>query len=550
MAISGAQKAYTSARSGIARSGATRSNYVFPDVFGVVVVGGVDLTGKIRADSLHVTMAINDQPDTCTFDAFITDAATDAALVVGADVRIGLGGPSDNVIFGGRIVTVHTARHQGHVPSLRSVMCADYLQVLDSEYLVTYGWPSQSATTTILDLVARFANRAGGLPLTAVNVAAGLPTHQAFGVANERFSTVMRRMVTMFPTPGGFYVDPLKDLHAWIGAQEPGQTNPSPLTLANFHAKQFALTRDGSQVRDAVIVEGVRTKAPIGTPPPGDYAARVGLVTFPVEDASIIGNVTDQAGREIRVGSQRMLIRYAQGRWSGLSPDPNNNPTSSIVSTALVAFNPGGAGDVAFSVASDQFIQGRGIPCWVKVEEQYLLVKQNLGGVFQVPRVGFGAQTADIRQNMVVAAIDSFASGTTTGRYDTPGAPETIRAQPVDSDVVMTYRSFAAPAVHEQLVQDGRYVISGAANRGSHEVQDFKSPAVLVEFETTDMNAKPGRLQAYAFTEPPIAETSGSYMIVSAEFSWPVWGEPPRRVCTAANVQSANITDAWVVDPR
>jgi len=429
-------------------------------------------------------------------------------------------------------------------------MCADYLQIVDSQYLVTYDWPSQSATTTILDLVARFANKPGGVTISTAGVQTGLPSHQAFGVINERFSTVLRRMVTMFPTPGGFYIDAAKVLRVWTGKPEPGHTQPTAFTLANPHLKQFADLADGTPVRDAVIVEGVRTSAPIGTPPAGDYAARPGLVTFPVLDASIIGQVFDQPGREIRVGSQRLFIRYAQGPWAKVTPPGVPQPTSSIISTALVAFNPTGAGPVAFTVASDQFIQGRGIPCWVKVEEQYLLVTQNLGGVFQVPRTGFGCQTADLRANMVVAAIDSFASGSLTGRYDAPGAPEVIRAQPIDSDVVMVVRSSTPPGIHENLVQDGRYVISGATNRGQHEIADFALPAKSIQFETTDTNALPGRVQSYSFVEPPLVTSAGDYMILTTDITWPVWGELPLRTCTAANIGAADIVDAWLVDPR
>jgi len=542
MALAGADKAYLQARSGIGRSGAIRSNYVFP-LFGVISVGGADLTSKIRYGSLSISLAINEEPDRCAFDVFITDAATQAALVVGADVVIGLGGAGENVLFGGRILTVQTTRNPAHVASLRSVLCADYLQVLDSEYLITYDWPAQSATVTILDLVARFCNKPGGVALSTSGVASGLPNHQTFGVSNERFSTVIRRLVTMFPGGGGFYVDPLKVLRVWAGASEPNQTNPSTLTLANPHLKQFAETVDGAQVRNAILVEGARTTAPLGTPPAGDYAASP--LTFPVVDASIIDAVTDQAGREVRVGSERFTIRYAHGPWS----PPLNTPTSTTVGND-VAYNPTGAGDVVISVTNDQFLNGRPRPCWVRIDDQFLLVKSAGGNLVTVPRVGFGCQTSIIKGGSLISAIDSFGGGVVTGRYDRPGAGELVRRQPVGADVVMTVRSAQAPGVLEHFVQDGRYSRAGAAARGVEELADFAAPLTSIQFQTTDLNIRPGRLVSYDFVEPPLAPMTGSLMILTAELSWPVWGELPWRNCYAAHVEAADVVDAWLVDRR
>ena len=43
---------------------------------------------------------------------------------------------------------------------------------------------------------------------------------------------------------------------------------------------------------------------------------------------------------------------------------------------------------------------------------------------------------------------------------------------------------------------------------------------------------------------------AGSFMILTADLTWPVWGELPRRSCYAANVEAAAIDDAWLVDKR
>jgi hypothetical protein len=547
MALSGSQQAYLQARSGIARSAAIRSNYVYP-LYAYITVAGVNLTHYVQYGTLHVTQQLNEQPDTASFDVMLTDTVVADAIYVGADVLIGLGGPAENAVFGGRVLTWQDTVGPARTPRVRSVMCADYLQVLDSEYLITYDWPPQSATVTILDLIARFANKPDGVPISTAGVRAGLPSHASVAVVNERFSTVLRRLVTMFPDGGGFYVDPLKVLNVWAGASEPNVVNPQPHTLTLATLKQFAQTNDNSQQRDAVIVEGLRTTAPIGlVPDPATDPAF--LLSVPVLDASILDKVTDAgARREVRIGTQRLLVQYAEGVWTS----PAGTPQTTTVTNDL----PFPVGEIAYiNVVSTAFLTGRNMP-WVRIDEQYLKVLTFTPvGVepiwLQVPGTGFGALIGEIKTDAVVTAIDSFGDIVTTGRYDTLGNPERIRPQPIDSDVVMVVRSaYHENAVHEQIVQDGRFSRSGAEARGLQEISDFKQQLTSIAFDTEDLNAKPGRLQTYNLVDPVVSDLLGDYMILTTDLTWPVWGQPPRRHCQAADVHAANIVDTWLTDPR
>lgn len=537
MALSGVQKAYLQARSGIARSGAIRSNYVFP-IFGVITAAGTDITPYIQYGSLRIVQALNEQPDTAAFDVRITDATIDSLTTIGMDILIGLGGAQTNALFGGKILTTQTTRRHLDTGSIRSVMCADYLQAIESQYLITYDYPSQSATTTILDIVNRFY-RKGGVNLTATAVAAGLPTHAAFGVSNEKLSTVLRRIVSTFTAGGGFYVDPLGDLHVWQGASEPNQTDPTHISIQSPHVRTFAETVDGAQVRDAVIVEGARTTAPIG------MQLRNGAVhDFPVMDASILDKTTDEPGREIRIGNQRLVVRYAYGPWTA----PAGTPMSTVT-TADVAFDGTGAFHfVSVPIASGAMFAGRLFDSWVVINDQYIRVSQGSQPML-IGSSGWGGMTGPIKAGSSVTMVDSLSELTTTGRYDAPGSPEVPRAQPIDSDVVMTQRASQSPAIHEHIIQDGRYNRQGAINRGFAELDKFAQPLVSIQFETTDINARPGRLQRYGYVDPG-ADMDGAYMILTTEISFPVWGQLPVRVCTAAEVHEADVTDAWLVDRR
>lgn len=550
MALTGSAQAYRQARSGIARSGASRSNAVWP-LYGVITIAGRDVTAAIQSQTLRVSLALNEQPDTASMDVLIMDALIDAECRVGADVLVSLGGAGENPIFGGRILTTQTTRRHLAIPSLRSVLCADYLQVLDSEYLITYEWPAQSATVTILDLIARFANKPGGVPISTAGVQAGLPNHQKLTVLTERFSTLLRRLTVGFPNGGGFYVDAVKVLHVWQGASEPGVQNPAPLTLANQHLKAFAETEDNSQQRDAVIVEGLRTTAPLGTAHrDGDDPAF--LYSLPVADASILDPVTDTGTRrEVRIGTQRLLVRYAEGVWSA---PVGTEQTTTVTVDAPYEPNPAFENVVYIGVGDLAFLTGRNFP-WVRIDQQWLQVinySTSPAPQIRVPRFGYGAQIGDIKAGAVVTVVDSFADIVTTGRYDTP-TPEVIRPQPIDSDVVMVVRSVTGQAIHEQIVQDGRYSRSGATARGTREAQDFYQAMINIQFDTTDLAASPGRLQAYDLA-PPFpdggAHQAGEYMILTADLTWPKWGDPPRRTCTATDIHPADVMDAWLVDRR
>jgi hypothetical protein len=224
------------------------------------------------------------------------------------------------------------------------------------------------------------------------------------------------------------------------------------------------------------------------------------------------------------------------------------------VTTADVPYLPDDPAErVAIPVASTVMLTGRTLP-WVRINEQWLKVVVYGPAVVEVPRRGYGALVAAVAADAVVSVVDSFSGGYTTGRYDTlpwtlAGA-EAIRPQPIDADVVLTVRSFTGANVHEQIVQDGRYSRTGATNRGTREVADFNQALYSIQFESTDLHAKPGRMQSYTVPHPPNTPSTGSLMILTAELFWPIWGQPPRRSCTAALVHPADVVDAWLVDRR
>src|SRR4029453_2515582 len=196
-------------------------------------------------------------------------------------IRIG-GVSSVDPEFAGVIVIVQHRRRPMNESPWYGVQCIDSLHFFDAR-LVTWEYPSQSATPVIKDLVARF------VPGCLTNsVALNLPVIPILTVVNQRMSTILRSITATIH--GGFRIDSLGDLHVWAGPYETGPTagtNPQPLTNNLTTLKACRRSYDASNLRTRVIVEGQRTDTLIGIPPGAD-AYQVGRIsTVPIGASSI-----------------------------------------------------------------------------------------------------------------------------------------------------------------------------------------------------------------------------------------------------------------------
>src|SRR4029453_12910610 len=167
-------------------------------------------------------------------------------------IRIG-GVSSVDPEFAGVIVIVQHRRRPMNESPWYDVQCIDSLHFFDAR-LVTWEYPSQSATPVIKDLVARF------VPGCLTNsVALNLPVIPILTVVNQRMSTILRSITATIH--GGFRMPPLGDLPVWAGPYKTRQPG--------------------------AIVEGQRTDPLIGIPPGAD-AYQVGRIsTVPIGDSSI-----------------------------------------------------------------------------------------------------------------------------------------------------------------------------------------------------------------------------------------------------------------------
>lgn len=561
MALSGSQKAYRWARSGIARSGATRSNYVFANVSIDWIVrddaGGiistVNLSDVILMGSLRVTQALNDEADTCSFT--IGPQATPAQIpAVGDGIRIAwAAGPAAGVtLFDGYVLVSQADWRLGNLQrQWTAVQCQDPLWRFDAR-IVNYRFPAQSVTASIAFLVAYFCNMTpaggGALDFSLAFVQADMPAIAAFDVVNQRPSTVMRTLLAA--VGGAFYLEGLT-LHAWAGSlTEPGQTNPQPLTVDLATLKAVRVTTDATQVRRRVLVEGRRTTTMIPLPATTAAGHTETYVGAALDDATLFepGGATQL----MRIGTQWL---YGSGpsvtRTAGANPPQTRTAQAFAKGDLFLHLQPMAIVPPTFG--------------WIRVGNQYTMYAGYSGTpatgpwYLQVaePSFEYGVLTAPVPVGETVEWVDSVVHLYPHGLgwegavppAATPGDP-TLRAHAVSTPVVtLAVAALAAgkwPAL-EGFVQDGRYSYAGAAARAAEDLDTFKDPLVSVEWETEDANALPGRSQVVALSSPAFTPAVNlTITITRVDLTFPLRTLPARRSCVGGVVKPSTFLDLVV----
>jgi hypothetical protein len=559
--------AYLWARSGIARSATTRSNYVSisTSIDWIVrdnngnIISTTDLSGIVLLGSLHVTQALNDEPDTCSFTLKPQDPPA-AVPQVGQEIRItwAPGGPP---VFHGYIVTRQSDWRLANMqPPWIAIQCQDPMWRFDAR-MVTYRFPAQSVTASIQFLVEWFCNHYDQQQPTATFprdfltgfVQPGMPSIPAFDVVNQRPSTVMRTLTQA--VNGGFYIEGFT-VHAWANSvSEPDQTNPQPLTVGLKTLHTFRRTDDGSQLRRRVLVEGRRTSTLISLP-----TCSKNLSTFlgvPVDDATMFNLAAGVDARQLcRIGTQWI---YAQNPIS-VRANGANPPQTKIHGT----FTPGQTTLLLKAMPTTPPAKG-----WVRVGNQYSRYESFTGDphadgwtiYLPVATFPYGVFTVPIPIGETVEWVDALMyiepAGLMWDAYSTPqpspGEDDLIRAQVTSAPVVTLAmaddRVGVFPPLLEGFVQDGRYSYAGAQARAADDLAAFKNPLTSVEWETDDLNALPGRSQVIALSSETVNPAINTTVtILRVEITFPLRTLPPRRSCTGGTVKPSTFMDLVVTE--
>jgi hypothetical protein len=539
--------AYRYARSGVARSATTRSNYVaIQTAIDWIVrdsIGNIssvtDIRDLVLLDSLQITQAINDEPDTCSL-VLRPQAAPAAIPQVGQEIRIGWA-PGSTPLFHGYIVTSQSDwRALNQQPPWVALHCQDAMWRFDAR-MVTYRFPNQSVSASIAFLVQSFCNLSpttpGPLDFSLAFVGADMPVIPAFDVVNQRPSTVMRTLTAS--VGGGFYIDGFM-VHAWANSvSEPNQTNPTPLTVGLSTLHTFRLTQDATQVRRRVLVEGRRTTTLIGYPEISDTAGHFGI---PVQDATqfTTAPVPPIGAYLTRIGTQWVYGGEPQSvTASGINPPQGYT---------AVAYTPG---DPQLWMAPMTLAPPD--TGWVRVGNQYTSYREIVPHPTIPGAIGLHIPTAAnssyaylslaIPVGELVEWVDHLMRVYPSGYAWDPR----LRPQPTATPVVVLAIAEAPvdswPPL-EGFVQDGRYSYAGAQARANADLATFRDPLASAAWDTDDLNAIPGRSQVIALSSgtvnPPIMTT---VTITQVAIRFPLPTLPPRRTCTGGSVKPSTFLD-------
>lgn len=266
------------ARSGRARSGATRSDAVQPVV-------KVTISGTARAilrETLEITKSLSGEADTARF----TLESASYTPTKGEEILIGLGS-IENAVFAGHVQKVTRRWPTGGASPITTFFdleCIDYTWVVNSKIVTrAYGYGA-GLTGIVRDVIERFAPSG----FTAPFVEAGLPAvdgvlaDQGFGIAEFLDDLAKRGSALGDGAPIHWYFDARKRLHFFRYADPEARQEPAPITSASSDDRTdgLAFTDDLTQIRTRILVDYAGTVVA--------QSETVGATTLLVEDASLI----------------------------------------------------------------------------------------------------------------------------------------------------------------------------------------------------------------------------------------------------------------------
>lgn len=148
MPISGSQKALMEARSGVARSGATRSDYYRP--YPIILINGTDRTAKTAKRTLRIENILNEQPDTATLTVFGFAPSAGQTIVVAS-------GATSNRVFGGTILRRHQKSIRANAYQVYELECGDWTWTLNKRRAFKQYPAGTLANLAAVDLLTTYA---------------------------------------------------------------------------------------------------------------------------------------------------------------------------------------------------------------------------------------------------------------------------------------------------------------------------------------------------------------------------------------------------------
>jgi hypothetical protein len=258
MPITGSQKALMYARSGLARSGATRSDYYQP--FPIVRVNAIDRTALTEKSSISIVSLLNEQMDTAGLTVFSFVPMPGQPIVIAS-------GAADNRVFSGTILRAHQKSIHGYAKTFYDIECVDWSWTLNKRRAFKIYPAGTLANLAAADLMTTYhptfgiGKIKGGAPaLTGDQVFRGTPVMDA---------------LQQLAQTAGWHVYPDYDQVVHFFDTEAEQS-PAPLQVGNVLFDNLDYSLDLSQIQTRVYGVGGGSST--------TTVVAVGATTIPVDE--------------------------------------------------------------------------------------------------------------------------------------------------------------------------------------------------------------------------------------------------------------------------
>lgn len=255
------------ALSGVARSGATRSDYYRP--FFAATIAGVSVRGQVIKNTVSITDVADEVPNTASL-SIRRGAVTP---VKGQEIILGQGNIT-NRLFAGNILSVSERQDvAAQQYAIYDLACIDYTWQLDFLRVEAMSFTSTDAATIIGTMVAACAST-----FTTGRVTAGMGSIDFQSNDQELLSSAITRVMSQ--VHGYWYVDYDKVLHAFQTYET--DNAPTALTATNNNFFGLEYSSDISQVRTRTKVKGGSSST--------TAVVAVGATSLPVDDTRLFAS--------------------------------------------------------------------------------------------------------------------------------------------------------------------------------------------------------------------------------------------------------------------
>lgn len=271
-------RAIQQARAGLARSGATRSNYF--TTRSIVLIGGVDYRNNVKKGTLRSSDILNDQPDTASLTVFTrqsvggfagavsgfasafdpdgfyslgSTASTVPAPVVGATLILA-DGADNNRYFGGTIVRSKqrpTKNPQGVAVGIEQydIQATDWTWLFNRKTLTKQYPAGTLANIVAIDIVESFTDG-----FTTNNVQAAAPAlTSALTFKGMRAGDAMGKLCQSIVPNYNWYPDVDQDVHFF---DTEATKRPKSIVPGVYTYDQLEHQDDLTQIRTRILAEG------------------------------------------------------------------------------------------------------------------------------------------------------------------------------------------------------------------------------------------------------------------------------------------------------